>query len=139
ESPVLSLAVSRNGVLLAAGGADQKVRVFQFADGKLLGQFPTPGPIHSLAFSPNNQVLTAACADRSVPAWNVVHNPGQPTSPDFGKIIASNAHGGAATGVAVAADGTHFYSSSVDQTIKDWKIALETPTKNLGHPNLVDA
>src|SRR5262249_33810863 len=91
------------------------------------------------AFSPNNQVLTAACADRSVPAWNVVHNPGQPTSPDFGKIIASNAHGGAATGVAVAADGTHFYSSSVDQTIKDWKIALETPTKNLGHPNLVDA
>ncbi|HEV2947979.1 MAG TPA: hypothetical protein VGX70_11410 [Gemmataceae bacterium] len=138
EGPVLSLAVSRNGVLLAAGGADQKVRVYQFADGKLLGQFTTPGQAKSLAFSPNNQVLTA-CADKSVLAWNVVYNPGQPVSPDFGKLIASNAHAGPATGVAVAPDGTHFYSGSLDQTIKDWKLAAETPTKNLGHPNLVDA
>jgi WD40 repeat protein len=139
EAPVLSLAMSRNGVLLATGGVDQKVRIYQFADGKLLGQLATPGQVCSLAFSPNNQVLTAACADKSVLAWNVTYNPGQPTGPDFGKLIASNAHGGAATGVAVAADNTHFYSGSLDQTIKDWKIAVETPTKNLAHPNLVDA
>jgi hypothetical protein len=139
DGPVLSLAMSRNGVLVAAGGADQKVRVYQFIDGKLLGQFTAPGQAKSLAFSPNNQVLTAACADKSVLAWNIVYNPGQPVSPDFGKLIASNIHTGPATGVAVAADGTHFYSGSLDQTIKDWKLAAETPTKNLGHPNLVDA
>jgi WD40 repeat protein len=139
EGPVLSVAISRNGALIATGAADQKVRVYQFADGKLLGQFTTPGPVRSLAFSPNNQVLTAACADKSVLAWNVTFNPGQPISPEFGKGMATNAHSGPATGVAVALDSTHFYSASLDQTIKDWKLASEAPTKNLGHPNMVDS
>jgi WD40 repeat protein len=139
EGAVLALAVSRNGVLIAAGGADQTVRVYQFADGKQLGQWKTPGPVRGLAFSPNNQVLSAACADKSVLAWNVNYNPGQPVGTDFGKPVATYAHEGPATAVAFAADGMHFYSSSQDQTIKDWKIPSETPLKNFGHPNLVDA
>jgi WD40 repeat protein len=139
EGAVLALAVSRNGALVAAGGADQTVRVYQFADGKLLGQLKAPGPVRSLAFSPNNQVLTAACADKSVLAWIVVYNPGQPLGPDFGKPVATLAHSGPATGVTFAPDGSHFFSSSQDQTIKDWKLASEVPIKNFGHPNLVDA
>jgi WD40 repeat protein len=139
EGPLLALAVSRNGALVAAGGADQTVRVYQFADSKVLGQFKTPGPVRSLAFSPNNQVLTAACADKSVLAWNVIFNPGQPPGPDFGKPIATLAHSAPATAVTFAPDGTHFFTSSQDQTIKDWKIASEAPLKNFGHPNLVDA
>jgi WD40 repeat protein len=139
EGAVLALAVNRNGALVAAGGADQTVRVYQFADAKVLGQFKTPGPVRSLAFSPNNQVLTAACADKAVLAWNMIFNSGQPLGPDFGKLMATLAHGGPATAVAFAPDGTHFFSSSQDQTIKDWKIASEAPLKNFGHPNLVDA
>ncbi len=139
DAPLLSLAVSRNGVLVVTGSADQKVRIYQFSDGKLLGQYSAPGPVRGLAFSPNNQVLTASCADKSVLAWNVAFNPGQPIGPDFGKALAINVHSGPASAVAVAADGTHFYSASLDQTVKDWKLASEAPTKNFGHPNMVDA
>jgi len=139
EGAVLALAVSRNGVLVAAGGADQTIRIYQFANGKVLGQFKAPGPVRSLSFSPNNQALTGACADKSVLAWNVAYNPGQPLGPDFGKPIATLAHSGPATAVFFAPDGTHFFSSSQDQTIKDWKLASDVPQKNFGHPNLVDA
>jgi WD40 repeat protein len=139
EGAVLALSVSRNGVLIASGGADQTVRIYQFSDGKLLTQLKTPGPVRSLAFSPSSQVLTAACADKSILAWNVLYNPGQPVSPDFGKPVATFAHAGPATAVAFPPDNSHFFSGSQDQSIRDWKLASEAPLKNLGHPNLVDA
>ena len=61
-SAVQALALSRNNVLLAAGGVDRIVSVRSLNDGKLLAAIKAPGVIRSLAFTPNNQTLAAACA-----------------------------------------------------------------------------
>ncbi|MFL5245796.1 MAG: WD40 repeat domain-containing protein [Gemmataceae bacterium] len=137
--PLKAVAVSKNSALVATGGAEGIVRVYNFADAKLLGSYKAPGALESLAFSPNNQALLGACADKSVVVWNVVWNPGQPLPPEFGKVVQSHSHSAAATGVAFAPDGLSFYSSGQDKSIKAWKFASENPNKTLPHPNLVDA
>jgi WD40 repeat protein len=132
-------AVSRNGILVATGGADAVARVYTYADGKLLGQFKAPGPVRGLAFSPNNQVLAAACADRSLVAWNALYNPGQPPPAEFGRVLQTFAHDGPAHDLAFAADSATLYSAGADRTIKQWRIASEVPTRTFPHPREVDA
>ena len=142
DKPLHALAVSKNGVLLAAGGADQSVRVFTLADGKLLAQIKAPGAIRSLSFAPNSQALAAACGSDAagvIQAWNVVFNPGQPIPAEFGKPAATYEGAGAVADVAFASTGSQFYSGSADRAIQVWKFAGDTPAKNLPHPNLVDA
>jgi WD40 repeat protein len=133
------VAASKNGVLVATGGADATVRVYTYADGKLIGQFKAPGPVRGLAFSPNNQTLAAACADKSLMTWNVVYNPGQPEPAEFGRPQQTFAHDGAAHDLVFAADNATLYSAGADRTVKQWKVASEVPTKTFPHPREVDA
>jgi WD40 repeat protein len=139
EGPVRSVAVSKNNVLVAVGGDDQTVRVFNLADAKPISQFKAPAVVRGLAFSPNNQTLVAACADKSLVAWNVVYAAGQPIPADFGKAIQIYTQGDAASDVAFAADGITFYSGGADKMARAWKFASDSPTRNFAHPNFVDA
>jgi WD40 repeat protein len=136
-----ALAVSKNNILLAAGGDDQTLRLFTLADGKLLAEIKAPGVVRSLTFTPNSQALAAACTPAGgagvLQTWNVLYNPGQPTPAEFGKPVQTYA--GAATDVAFDNTGSLFYSGNGDQTIKVWKFAADTPTKNFAHPAIVDA
>ncbi len=134
-----AVAVTRNGVLVATGGADAIVRIYTYADGKLIAQVKTPGPVRGLAFSPNNQSLAAACADRSLVVWNVAYTPGQPIAAEFGRPLQTFAHDGAAHDVVFAADSATLYSAGSDKTIKQWKVASDVPTRNFPHPREVDA
>jgi WD40 repeat protein len=137
-SAVDALAVSKNNVLLAVGGDDKTVRVFTLADGKELKAAPVSGRVKSLVFSPNNQILAAGCADGSLQVWSAVYNPGQPPSPDFLKPLQSFTHRAAVTGIAIAPDNVTVYTASLDRELRAWRLAAEGPTKNFGHPNLVD-
>jgi WD40 repeat protein len=139
EGAVAAVAVAKNNALVALGGADKSVRVFTLADAKPVGTLPTAAAVQGLAFSPNSLSLAAACADGSVPTWSVPFNPGQPVSPDFGKPSQGFAHAAAATDLAFAADNVTLYTAGQDKTAKVWKFASDAPTKNLGHPQMVDA
>ena len=44
-----------------------------------------------------------------------------------------------ATDVVFAADNATLFSTSQDKTLKAWRIATDTPTKNFPHPNIVDS
>jgi WD40 repeat protein len=140
---VSSLAVSKNNVLLAAGCADRIVRVFSLNDGKLLAEIKTPGVIRDLAFTPNNQTLAAACTPEEgagvLQTWNVVYNPGQPVSAEFGKPVQTYDGAGAVGSIVFDNAGGAFYSGSADKPIQAWKLAADTPLKNFGHPNIVNA
>ena len=139
EEGVNAVAVSRNNVLVAAGGIDKIVRVYNFADGKQIGAFKTAAAIRGLAFTANNLTLAAAGDNGAIAAWNVTYNPGQPIPPEFGKPLQSFTHAASATSLAFAADNFTVYSGSLDKTAKAWKLASEIPTKNFAHPNYVDA
>jgi WD40 repeat protein len=139
EGGVTAVAVSKNNNLVALGGPDLTVRLYNFADAKAVGQFKTKGIVHHLAFSSNNQTLAAACADRSLLTWNVVFNPGQPLAADFGKPGPPFTHDAAATDAVFDIDGTRLYSAGLDKKIRKWKFSSDLPAKNFGHPQLVDA
>jgi WD40 repeat protein len=138
EGPVHAVAVSKNVQFLAAAGADKTIRVYTFADAKLVGTITAPAAVRGLAFHPTLPILGAACEDKSVGAWNVAAQPGQPTPPEFGRPIQTFTHAEPATGVAFA-DAGAFYSASADKTVRQWRIASDAPTRNFAHPNLVDS
>ncbi|MHB1424443.1 MAG: WD40 domain-containing protein [Gemmataceae bacterium] len=139
---ILALAVSKNNLLLAAGGVDRIVRVFTLNDGKLLSAIEAPGVIRHLTFAPNSQTLAAACASAEgasvLQTWNVVFNPGQPLPAEFGKPVQSYADAGAVGSLVFDGKGGTFYSGSADKAIQVWKFATDAPTKNFPHPNIVD-
>jgi WD40 repeat protein len=134
EGAVNAIAVSRNNVLLAAGGADKVVRLYTFNDAKPLKQLPVQAVVRALAFNPNSQTLAAACEDKSLPTWNILYQPGQPLPPEFGKLGQTFAHAAAVTDVTFAPDNVTLYSGGQDKAIKTWKLASDVPVKNFGHP-----
>lgn len=139
---VQALAVSKNNVLLAAGGSDGIVRIFTLNDGKLLAEIKAPGVIRNLAFAPNNPILAAACVPAEgggvLQTWNVAFNPGQAAPAEFGKPVQTYGGAGAVGGVVFDSKSNIFYSGSADKPIQTWKLAADAPVKNLPHPNLVD-
>jgi WD40 repeat protein len=133
------VAVSRNGQLLAVGGSDKKLRVFAYNLPKVLSVITVPAVPRELAFSSNNQALVAAGEDGSLATYDVVYNPGQPLAPEFGKVLQSFAHATEAASVAFPNIGAVFYSVGADKTVKAWKLASDSPTRNFQQPNSVNA
>jgi WD40 repeat protein len=142
---IRALAVAKNNQLLAVAGEEASVRVFNLADGKLLGTIPTPGPVRSLSFAPSSQALAAVCAGQGkagaplVRTWKVPFNPGQPLPEEFGQPAQTYSEVGDASDAAFAPNGNVLYSSSGDGPVRAWKFAADTPVKNFGHPNIVDS
>ena len=64
--------------MLAAGGADSVVRVYQFADAKELGSVKASGEVRALGFTPNNVALLASSAGKTLDAWEMPFTAGQP-------------------------------------------------------------
>ncbi len=138
EAPVRAVAVSKNNVLLAAGGADG-LRLYQLADGKPLAKTPTPGPVQALSFSPNNLSVAAACADKTVQVFGTVFNPGQPPPPEFGRAGQSFTMSGPVADIVFGPDNATLYAAGADKAVLIFRVASEIPVKNFGHPAYVDA
>jgi WD40 repeat protein len=137
SKPILAIAAAKNGQLVATGGADGSVRLYSPADGKLMMALKAPGVVRSLAFTPDSQGLLATCDGGALVAWGVAFQPGQQPPPEFGKVTQTYAASGA-TDLAFLPAGGLFLTGGAD-TVRVWKYAGEAPTKNFGHPNLVDA
>jgi len=134
---VRAIGMSKNVQVVAAAGADRTIRIYTFGDGKEVGTIAGPAPIRGLAFSADAKMLVGVAEDKTVTAWNIAFQPGQAVPEDFGKVIQQFAHGDAALAVAVAEKG-EIYTASADKTVKQWKVASTTPTRNFQHPNIVD-
>jgi WD40 repeat protein len=137
DKPVEAVAVRRDGQLVAAASADGKVRLYNFNDPKLLTLLSPPAAVRSLAFAPSNQALVGACGDGSVVAWDVIYNPGQPLPAEFGKVVQTFTQ--AAVDLAFPTANANFYSAGGDKTIKGWKLASETATRQFAHGGPVSA
>jgi WD40 repeat protein len=68
----------------------------------------------------------------------VTFTPGQPLPPEFGRPIQTYPHPAAIANAAFTADG-QFFTAAEDKMARQFRIASDTPVKNLQHPNLVDA
>ena len=73
ETPVIALAISRDGARIAAGGLRGNVVIYDSVAGVVSAQLAGPGlPVWSLAFSADGRELLSGGADRLVRRWNAL-------------------------------------------------------------------
>ena len=119
---VYSLAFSRRRPLLAAGSADQTVRLWNLAHPDrpaALGQPLTgPGFVQSVAFSPDGATLAAGSNDKTVRLWDV-SDPAHPVA--LGKPLTGPGQG--VYSLAFSPDGQTLAAGSHDDKVWLWKVA----------------
>jgi WD40 repeat protein len=71
RTPLLALAVAGKGNLLACGGADKSVNVFDVNGGRKYALKECSDAVYALAFSPDGATLAAGSRDGKVRLWNM--------------------------------------------------------------------
>jgi WD40 repeat protein len=138
-APLRSVAISKNSQLLAAGGADQVVRVYQFADAKEIGSLKIAGEVRAVSFTPNNLALVAASSAKTLQAVQVPFAPGQPQAKEFLNPAQSFTAADALSELVIAPDSSTIYSAGQDKAMHVWKLASPAPTRNFAYGTNVDA
>ena len=64
--PVLSMAITPDGVTAYSGGQDKTIRAWNLADGKLLRTLCRPAPVTAIAIVPGGQSLLTGGSDGTV-------------------------------------------------------------------------
>jgi WD40 repeat protein len=114
EGAVLSLAVSPNGQLVASGGTDRVIRLWDAETGQMKQELQGHnGRVHSVAISPDGQFLVSGSGDGTVRRWRL----------DTGEEIGSSlSDQGKILSVAIAADGQKIAASTNEGSIAIWNL-----------------
>lgn len=117
---VPAVATTPDGKLLAVGGADNQIRLFNLTDGKpglvLAGH---TGPITSLKFTHDNAKLVSGSADKSIRIWNAAD----------GAVAGRIDTPAAVTALTLNQDSTQIFSGGADNLVRAW--TTPTATKQL--------
>jgi WD40 repeat protein len=121
NAPVYSVAFNHDGRLLAAGGADDTVRLWDVTHPDLptsLGQ-PLTGPVgyvDSVTFAPHQNILAAGSAHNTVWLWELT----QPRQPAYLATLTGPTN--AVLTVAFNPNGHTLAASGHDRTVRLWNI-----------------
>jgi WD40 repeat protein len=118
-APILSLAASPDGTVLAAGTEDGEFRLWEAATGKPILRRKVGVPVHSVAFSPDGQLLATAGEDGEVYIWEAEKG-------GFRQRL--KGHGAPVYALAFAPDGNSLVSGSArEERILVWNLATSKP------------
>ncbi len=112
---VYTVAFSPDGRLLASGGVDRVIYLWEVATGKALhildGHQAT---VKAVAFSPDGTVIASGSADRTVRLWSLATTE---------NIRVLNGHTDEVGSVAFSPDGDTIVSGSLDYSARLWSVA----------------
>jgi WD40 repeat protein len=116
-APVRPVDVTADGRLVASGGTDGSLFLWDVPAGtgrRLRGH---RGELRALAFSPDGRLLASGGADATVRLWSVPEGEG--------RVL--GAHEGLVRGLLFSPDGATLYSSAGDGTVRRWAVAPRAP------------
>jgi WD40 repeat protein len=114
---VRTVAFSPDGALLASGGDDDRITLWDVASGQKHGE-PLIGHtdwVQGVAFSPDGALLASASHDRTIRLWETA------TGKPHGQPLTG--HTGALCGLAFSKSGSLLATSSEDGTVRLWDVA----------------
>lgn len=117
REPIVRMAVSRDGTLLATAAEDLTIKIWRLKDRKLLWSFRGhTDTILDLTFSPDGERLVSGSVDMTVRIWSVAD--GKEVHRLDSRI--PGWHTGWVQTVAVSGDGKWLATGSRDTTVKVW-------------------
>jgi len=129
-APVITAALSSDSAILASGGADGTIIVWNAADGSPINTFQGHSEhVLSVDFSPDNSLLASAGFDGAIRVWNVAN----------GRLLNTlQEHAGVVYEVAFSPDGLLLASAHEESIVTLWNIADGSKIRILsGHADTV--
>jgi WD40 repeat protein len=130
DSPILSLAVSPDGMRIATGDLNGNVVLRAMPGGAILRQWNASSQeIKGIAFSPDGATLATASVDGEVRLWNA----------SSGTLLrALSGHTGGATAVAFSSSGATLATGDSGGVIRLWNASTGSPQNTLnGHTGAI--
>jgi WD40 repeat protein/tRNA A-37 threonylcarbamoyl transferase component Bud32 len=123
SQPILSVAFSANGEILASASHDNTIQLWNTATGKALNALPDH--VDALAFSPHGNTLATAEWDGTIKQWDMTN----------AQVLATlDGHSGKVNCVAFSPDSHILASGGSDRTVRLWDLAAEKLVRTLpGH------
>ncbi|MFD5159246.1 helix-turn-helix domain-containing protein [Streptomyces hawaiiensis] len=130
---VHGVAFSRDGRLMATGGADAAVTLWSLSGRpgtqrlRQLASLAAGGEVGALALAPDGRTLAATSGD-TLRLWDL----SDPTRPVPARAPEGRGHDGSVNSVAFSHDGRTLATASDDRTVRLWDVTRRT------HPTLTD-
>ncbi|MEG4986471.1 serine/threonine-protein kinase [Microcoleus sp. BR0-C5] len=114
KKSVNTLAVSPNSSILASGGGDKNVILWDLKTGRRMRTIPAhKAAVNAIAFSRDGQTLASGSDDKTIRLWNVRTG---------SRLRTLSGHAGGVNAIALSRDGKTLASGSEDKTVRLWNL-----------------
>jgi eukaryotic-like serine/threonine-protein kinase len=125
-APIRSVSLSEDERVLASGGADNTIKIWDVTVGKLLQTLQGhSAPVWSVALSRDGKTLISGSQDNTIKIWDVQTGTVRHTLTEHTDIVYS---------VALSPDGKTIASGSQDFTVKIWNAETGELIRTLSQP-----